>query len=96
MQRADDPRLGQLFISRDQWLRDKSEASRSAVALISVPSDEGVKRNGGRVGASAGPGFLMNLLPHLGSVDNRELNVNLQKSGEFCLFPITVNQMAFF
>jgi len=45
--RAGDPRLGAL-IGRDL-------AADTAIAIIGFPCDQGVKRNGGRVGAAAAP-----------------------------------------
>jgi formiminoglutamase len=44
----DDPRLG-------HWLVDQRDASRAEVVIVGFPSDEGVRRNGGRPGAAAGP-----------------------------------------
>uniref|UniRef100_A0A183AYC6 Rap-GAP domain-containing protein n=1 Tax=Echinostoma caproni TaxID=27848 RepID=A0A183AYC6_9TREM len=89
MARADDPRLGQLFISFDTWKQQKTSNSRPAIALIRVPSDEGVRRNGGRPGACEGPAVLMDLLPRLGTVKNCEWNIDLKASGEFwpCFLP---------
>jgi len=46
---ADDPRLGRLLGSR---LGKNDPAS---AVLLGFPSDEGVRRNGGRVGAAGGP-----------------------------------------
>ena len=45
---SDDPRLG-------DWLRGSALRSDTRVALLGFPSDEGVRRNGGRVGAASGP-----------------------------------------
>jgi formiminoglutamase len=55
---ADDPRVGHLLGSR---LR---EADAPRAVLIGYPSDEGVRRNGGRVGAALGPQALRNALYH--------------------------------
>lgn len=45
----DDPRLG-------RWLTGKRRLNdRTRVALVGFPSEEGVRRNGGRVGAAEGP-----------------------------------------
>ena len=44
----DDPRLG-------RWLAANRTAEGARVAIVGFPSDEGVRRNGGRPGASAGP-----------------------------------------
>ncbi len=49
---ADDPRLG-------NWVgREVRRPAETRVALVGFPSDEGVRRNGGRPGAAAGPGAL--------------------------------------
>lgn len=46
---GDDPRLG-------RWLaRGRGGAAETRVALVGFPSDEGVRRNGGRPGAAGGP-----------------------------------------
>ncbi|MEM9996434.1 MAG: formimidoylglutamase [Bacteroidota bacterium] len=45
---SDDPRLG-------HWLAQQRDTTEACVALIGFPSDEGVRRNGGRPGAAAGP-----------------------------------------
>lgn len=44
----DDPRLG-------RWLTQRRSAEGARVALVGFPSDEGVRRNGGRPGAAEGP-----------------------------------------
>jgi formiminoglutamase len=48
---ADDPRLG-------RWLAYNRLGPTTRLALVGFPSDEGVRRNGGRVGASEGPAAL--------------------------------------
>lgn len=45
---ADDPRIG-------RWLAHQHDASGADVVIVGFPSDEGVRRNGGRPGAAAGP-----------------------------------------
>ena len=45
---TDDPRLG-------DWLRGSALAEDTRVAILGFPSDEGVRRNGGRPGAAQGP-----------------------------------------
>ena len=52
---ADDPRLG-------RWLAAQHEAEGARVALVGFPSDEGVRRNGGRPGAAAGPAAIRRAL----------------------------------
>ncbi len=46
---ADDPRFGRLLGSR------LGPADHPDVVMLGFPSDEGVRRNGGRVGAAQGP-----------------------------------------
>lgn len=48
MARSDDQRLG-------DWLRQSRSVRDCVVVLVGFPSDEGVRRNGGRPGASAAP-----------------------------------------
>ena len=55
MPRPSDPRLG-------DWLRDAGLEARTRVALLGFPSDEGVRRNGGRPGAALGPAAIREAL----------------------------------
>ncbi|PAP75316.1 formimidoylglutamase [Rubrivirga marina] len=52
---SDDPRLG-------DWLRDSALADDTRVAILGFPSDEGVRRNGGRLGAAQGPAAIREAL----------------------------------
>jgi formiminoglutamase len=54
----DDPRLG-------RWLAQRRSAEGARVALVGFPSDEGVRRNGGRPGAAAGPAAIRQALYRL-------------------------------
>ncbi|KAA3680962.1 nuclear pore complex protein Nup160 [Paragonimus westermani] len=81
MSRADDPRLGQILVNRAQFDKQSLPVTRPTIGLIQVPCDEGVRRNGGRLGASDGPAAVMNLLPRFGCLDNREWNIDLRASG---------------
>ena len=54
MTSADDPRLGDLLAPND--------AATARVVLIGFPSDEGVRRNGGRPGAAEGPSAIRRAL----------------------------------
>lgn len=47
---ASDPRLGDLVLRREKSFSDEIK-----VGILGVPTDEGVKRNGGRPGAKDGP-----------------------------------------
>jgi formimidoylglutamase len=61
---ASDPRMGEL-VARDL----KGFPSGSRVALIGVPQDIGVQRNGGRVGAAAAPDAIRAMLYRLTPFD---------------------------
>ena len=52
---ADDPRLG-------RWLAAQRSAEGARVVLIGFPSDEGVRRNGGRPGAAQAPNAIREAL----------------------------------
>lgn len=52
---ANDPRLG-------HWLAESTLGADTRVALLGFPSDEGVRRNGGRPGAAEGPRALREAL----------------------------------
>ncbi len=52
---SDDPRLG-------HWLARRRPVEAMRVAVVGFPSDEGVRRNGGRPGAAAGPDALRRAL----------------------------------
>lgn len=52
---TDDPRLG-------RWLKANELTNNTRVALVGFPSDEGVRRNGGRPGAAGGPASLRTAL----------------------------------
>ena len=54
-----DPRLGRILGSR---LRDSEEPD---AVIVGFPSDEGVRRNGGRVGAAQGPAAIRSALYRL-------------------------------
>ena len=55
----DDPRVGHLLGT------ELREGDAPQAVLLGFPSDEGVRRNGGRVGAAAGPEALRTALYHL-------------------------------
>lgn len=61
---ADDPRIGHLLGSR----LERSDVPRAVI--LGFPSDEGVRRNGGRVGAAEGPAAIRNALYRL-TADSR-------------------------
>lgn len=47
---SDDPRMGELVLHGE-----KNFSNEIKIGIIGVPTDDGVKRNGGRIGAKAGP-----------------------------------------
>ncbi|KAL0487679.1 formiminoglutamase [Acrasis kona] len=65
-----DVRVGEL-------IQNKENASRGDhIAIIGFPHDEGVRRNGGRVGAARGPENFRKLLKRTGTVINPEFNLD--------------------
>src|SRR5438132_1056779 len=62
--RPDDPRLGEIV---EFWDGDMAALKPGRAVLIGFPQDEGVRRNGGRVGAAEAPSeirrFLYRLTP---------------------------------
>jgi formiminoglutamase len=60
--RPDDPRLGEIV---EFWRGDAVALRPGRAVLIGFPQDEGVRRNGGRVGAAAGPGAVRKWLYRL-------------------------------
>jgi formiminoglutamase len=52
MRRPDDPRLGEII---EYWQGDTAALVPGRAVLIGFPQDEGVRRNGGRVGAARAP-----------------------------------------
>lgn len=79
---SDDPRLGDLVrdldLSKERSEEELAELLKDAVVLLGFPWDEGVKRNGGRVGAAEGPAALRTLLPRMGTIFNPEHGINLR------------------
>jgi len=47
------------------------------VVILGFPHDEGVRRNGGRVGAAKGPAAVRSLIGRIGTLRNNEYNVDL-------------------
>lgn len=48
------------------------------VGLLGFPHDEGVKRNGGRVGAAGGPAAFRSFVPKIGTIVNNEFGVDMR------------------
>eukprot|EP01108_Squamamoeba_japonica_P001892 TRINITY_DN184_c0_g13_i2.p2 TRINITY_DN184_c0_g13~~TRINITY_DN184_c0_g13_i2.p2 ORF type:complete len:169 (+),score=48.58 TRINITY_DN184_c0_g13_i2:22-507(+) len=68
MSKTDDPRLGDLMTTGDA----------GQLVLLGYPHDEGVARNGGRVGAAGAPAAVRKTLPRIGTLYNPELDVDLR------------------
>jgi formiminoglutamase len=64
--RPDDPRLGQIV---EFWNGDPAALTPGRAVLVGFPQDEGVRRNGGRVGAADAPDAIRHRLYGLTSTD---------------------------
>ena len=69
---SDDPRIGDLLAAHSS-----SEPAPGGVALVFFAHDEGVRRNGGRLGARHGPRVFMEHVRRCGALRNPELGVDL-------------------
>ncbi|KJE88853.1 arginase [Capsaspora owczarzaki ATCC 30864] len=67
MPKPGDPRLGELI----------QQGSAGRLVLLGFPFDEGVRRNGGRLGSKDGPDSVRKYISGMGTLINPELNVNL-------------------
>ncbi|MBD8899848.1 formimidoylglutamase [Rhodanobacter sp. DHG33] len=56
-----------------QWVREPAAGSVPGVAVLGFASDEGVRRNGGRLGAAEGPAALRKMLSNLPLLDDTPL-----------------------
>lgn len=56
-----------------QWVREPAASSAPGVAVLGFASDEGVRRNGGRLGAAEGPAALRKMLSNLPLLDDTPL-----------------------
>jgi formiminoglutamase len=56
-----------------QWVREPAAGAAPGVAVLGFASDEGVRRNGGRVGAAKGPAALRRMLSNLPLLDDTPL-----------------------
>jgi len=56
-----------------QWMREPVAGAAPGVAVLGFASDEGVRRNGGRVGAAEGPAELRAVLSNLPLLDDTPL-----------------------
>ncbi|KAI9142830.1 putative arginase [Paraphysoderma sedebokerense] len=66
--KTDDPRLGDIIIP----------GAEGEVVLVGFPYDEGVRRNGGRVGARHGPSVAREMIKKVGAIVNQELDCDLR------------------
>ena len=69
MSKEGDARLGSIIVQGDS----------GELVLLGYPCDEGVRRNGGRVGAALAPAAVRKQMPRMGTVYNPELDVDLSK-----------------
>ncbi|KAL7746234.1 hypothetical protein RI367_008440 [Sorochytrium milnesiophthora] len=81
---TDDPRLGALIKPLSWPLQPSSSSSsppsgKHRVALLGFPHDEGVRRNGGRVGAREGPRVAREYIHKVGAIVNLELGCDLRQ-----------------
>ncbi|CAG9321547.1 unnamed protein product [Blepharisma stoltei] len=67
--KRDDPKLGTII----------TKGNAGNVCFLGFPYDEGVARNGGRVGTERGPDVLRRFIYNLGPVVNPELEISLQE-----------------
>jgi formiminoglutamase len=97
MAKADDPRLGTIISSITQIkntipVLTKAEpfvGTRADIVIVGMPCEEGVRRNGGRLGARLGPSFFRNHLVKMGAVVNSEFGIDLRSlvvgdAGDVC------------
>lgn len=70
---TDDARLGDLFAA------SAGREAEASVALVLFPHDEGVRRNGGRVGAARGPAQFMQMAQRTGALLNREHEADIRQ-----------------
>jgi formiminoglutamase len=68
LRREDDPRLGDII---ERWDGRLTALRRDRAVLIGFPQDEGVRRNGGRVGAAQAPDAIRKWLYRLTAGDCR-------------------------
>ena len=69
---TDDPRTGTLILPFKE-LPLSQLSGFETVVLVGFPHDEGVKRNGGRVGAAGGPDEARNFIHKLGTGNSQIL-----------------------
>jgi formiminoglutamase len=74
---SDDPRLGDLIKEIDLNTYPV-EQLQDSVVLLGFPWDEGVRRNGGRIGAAEAPSIVRALVNRMGTILNPEHNIDLR------------------
>jgi len=70
-----DIRLGEVIEQRV----DKGAQKGDNIAIIGFPYDEGVRRNGGRVGAARGPEVFRRMMKRTGTIKNPEYDIDCSK-----------------
>nr|CAG4714882.1 unnamed protein product [Naegleria fowleri] len=81
---SDDVRIGELIFNAApiiqqhglEYFISQYKDEKIDIALIGFPFDEGVKRNGGRVGAKKGPESFRKMIRRAGTVINREMGTD--------------------
>ena len=76
--RPDDPKLGEWIVRVEIDGTTKEELAGFQVVLVGFPHDEGVRRNGGRVGAAQGPERVFSFIGKVGTAVNPEFDVDLR------------------
>ena len=82
LQSSDDVRLGELIVDasleKNGWdvLVEKYASEKVDIAIIGFPFDEGVRRNGGRVGAKDAPASFRKMIKRAGTVVNPEHGID--------------------
>ena len=81
VQRADDLRMGTLFVDKQfaAALKTTDGDTRIGIGIIYFPFDEGTIRNGGREGSRNTPDKVHAMLQKFGAVNNMEYGVDLRQ-----------------
>lgn len=78
MSRSDDLRLGALLLPEGTGLEHNRPPIQYYVALLGYPCDEGVARNGGRIGAKDGPMSVRKIIQKVGTLVNPEFSIDIR------------------
>ncbi|KAI9183632.1 hypothetical protein H9P43_004550 [Blastocladiella emersonii ATCC 22665] len=80
---TDDPRMGHILVDAPAGVPLASvlpagDDAKPRIAFIGFPDDQGVARNGGRVGAAHGPEAALKYIRKVGTIVNAEYDVDLR------------------